>query len=67
MAPGDSGVVKGCCPSITEPRRAQLGAYGPSAGRGAHVVQHAPVTVIRIDNTELTLEAEPAAVVLVDG
>jgi len=65
IAPGDSGVVKGYCPSIQASRREQLEAYGLSAGRGVAVVQHAPVTVIRVDHTELALETELATAILV--
>lgn len=65
IAPGDSGVVKGYCSSIPRPRREQLEAYGLSAGRRVFVVQHAPVTVLRVDHTELALEAELAAAILV--
>lgn len=65
IAPGDFGVVKGYSPSMPLSRREQLEAYGLSAGRGVVVVQHAPVTVIRVDHTELALEAELATAIFI--
>jgi len=65
IAPGESVVVKGYCPSIAASNREQLEAYGLYAGRQVLVLQRAPATVIRVDHTELALEAELAASVLV--
>jgi Fe2+ transport system protein FeoA len=41
-------------------QQTQLQAYGLIAGRMVRVVQHAPVTVVQIDQTELALEGELA-------
>jgi Fe2+ transport system protein FeoA len=43
-----------------------LQAYGLAPGHLLKVLQHAPVTVIQIGNTELALEAELASQVKVE-
>lgn len=65
VAPGESVVVQGYCPGIAVAAREQLEAYGLTAGRQVVVLQRAPVTVIRVDHTELALEAELAGAVLI--
>lgn len=42
--------------SLPPKRRVQLIAYGLSPGLWVEVLQQSPVTIIRIDNTELALE-----------
>ncbi len=65
IEPGRSVVVEGFCAGISEARRRQLEAYAMGAGRPVTVLQQAPVTVIRIDRTEIALESDLAAAVLV--
>lgn len=47
-------------------RRQQLRAYGVSESSWMHVLQHSPTTIIRVEGTELGLERELAATILVD-
>ena len=47
-------------------RRQQLRAYGISESSWMHVLQHSPTTIIRVEGTELGLERELAATILVD-
>jgi Fe2+ transport system protein FeoA len=49
--------VKGFLPGLTAERRAHLQAYGLSPGYWVEVIQHYPVTVVRVEHTELALEA----------
>lgn len=46
-------------------RRAYLQAYGLVPDYTARVLQQAPVTILKIDHTELALENELAALILV--
>jgi Fe2+ transport system protein FeoA len=46
-------------------RRERLQAYGLAPGRKVEVVQHAPVTVIRVERIDLALEAVIASAILV--
>jgi Fe2+ transport system protein FeoA len=46
-------------------RRERLQAYGLAPGRRVEVVQHAPVTVVRVERIDLALEAVIASAVLV--
>lgn len=46
-------------------RRAHLQAYGLVPDYTAKVLQQAPVTIVKIDHTELALENELAALILV--
>lgn len=52
------------CPAA---RCERLQAYGLSPGHCVRVVQHRPVTVVRVDNTELALERELARGVVVEA
>lgn len=45
--------------------RERLIAYGLSPGREVEVVQHAPVTVVRVERTELAFEPRIARGILV--
>lgn len=49
------------------PRRRQLRAYGLCEDAWLHVLQHAPATVIRVGQTELALERDLAATILVEN
>lgn len=46
--------------------REHLQAYGLAPGRWVQVVQHAPLTVVRIDHTDLALESRLARAILVE-
>ena len=62
-------VVKRFLPGISSERHAQLRAYGLVPGCPVSVVQHTPVTVIRIEHLELALEhslAKEVQVTLMD-
>jgi Fe2+ transport system protein FeoA len=48
-------------------RRQQLRAYGLGEQDWIHVLQHSPTTVIRVRHTELALERELAAAILVEA
>lgn len=48
--------IEGVPPALRE----RLQAYGLAEGQPVRVVQHAPVTVVQVDNTELAFEAELA-------
>jgi Fe2+ transport system protein FeoA len=48
-------------------RRQQLRAYGIDESEWIHVLQHAPTTVIRVRHTELALEYELAAAIVVEA
>ena len=53
---GCQAVVKGFLHGMPAQRHAQLRAYGLAPGCPVIVVQHTPVTVIRIEHLELALE-----------
>lgn len=57
VPPGCTMRVKGFLPGLAPERRAHLQAYGLSPGYWVQVIQHSPVTVVRIEHTELALEA----------
>jgi Fe2+ transport system protein FeoA len=46
--------------------REQLQAYGLAPGRSVLVLQHAPVTVVRIDHTDLAFERHLSAGIVVE-
>ncbi len=48
-------------------QRENLQAYGLTPGCWVSVIQHAPVTVIQIENTELAMEADLAGLVAVEA
>jgi Fe2+ transport system protein FeoA len=56
VPPGWRAKVVGFKDGIPPARRAQLQAYGLIPDDWVWVVQHSPVTVIQIDQTELALE-----------
>jgi Fe2+ transport system protein FeoA len=47
--------------------RERLHAYGLAPGREVEVVQHAPVTVVRVEHVELAFEASIARAVVVSA
>jgi Fe2+ transport system protein FeoA len=52
--------VVGFSPALSPDRRAHLQAYGLVPGYQVLVTQHSPVTVVRVENTELALEDDLA-------
>jgi len=56
VPPGSQAVVIGFLAGMPAVRYAHLRAYGLAPGSQVYVVQHAPVTVIRIEHLELALE-----------
>jgi Fe2+ transport system protein FeoA len=63
--PGSQVQVVQFLSGLSGDRQAHLRAYGLAPGRWLHVKQHAPVTVIQIDQTELALEDTLARLVSV--
>ncbi len=57
--------VLGFAEGFPPDRRAHLQAYGLVPDYTAKVLQQAPVTIVKIDHTELALENELAALILV--
>ncbi len=47
-------------------RLEHLQAYGLSRGRTVRIIQHAPVTIVRAEHTELAMEDEIAQAVKVE-
>ncbi len=57
---GCEAEVVGFNPHIPSNRRDHLQAYGVRPGQCLKVVQHSPVTVVRVEHTELALETSLA-------
>jgi Fe2+ transport system protein FeoA len=60
VPPGARAIVSGFSDEFPAERRAILQAYGLNPEYEVRVVQHSPVTVIQVENTELALEEELA-------
>jgi FeoA domain len=60
VPPGCQAKVCGYLDGFPSDRRATLQAYGLTTDGWVTVLQHSPVTVIRLDHTELALENELA-------
>jgi Fe2+ transport system protein FeoA len=56
VSAGSRAVVTKYLPGMPAERYAQLRAYGLAPGCQVFVLQHTPITVIRIDHLELALE-----------
>jgi Fe2+ transport system protein FeoA len=56
VSAGGRAVVTKYLPGMPAERYAQLRAYGLGPGCEVFVLQHTPITVIRIDHLELALE-----------
>jgi Fe2+ transport system protein FeoA len=67
IAPGRKARLVGFCPGLAADRRAQLMAYGMTPGHMIQVLQHQPVTIIRVEHTELAMEIEVACEILVES
>ena len=66
VPPGSRARLAGFLDGLPVERRVQLQAYGLVANDWVHVLQQAPVTVIRIDHTELALEGKLAGQIKVE-
>lgn len=64
--PGDRALVRGLDGLDTD-RRERLQAYGIVPGRHVHVMQHAPVTVVRVEHTHVAFESHLAEGVEVEA
>lgn len=60
IRPGQQAKLRGFSPGLSPERFAHLQAYGLTPGRWVRVIQHAPVTIIEVENCELALEADLA-------
>lgn len=60
VPPGHQAQVVGFSPAFPADRKAYLQAYGLVLNHSVWVVQHSPVTIIRLDNIELALENDLA-------
>jgi len=56
VSAGSRAVVTRYLPGMPAERYAQLRAYGLAPGCQVFVLQHTPITVIRVDHLELALE-----------
>lgn len=60
IRPGQQAQLRGFTAGLSPERFAHLQSYGLTPGRWVRVIQHAPVTVIQVENCELALEADLA-------
>jgi Fe2+ transport system protein FeoA len=60
IPPGGQAEVIGFSDDFPADRKAYLQAYGLVLNHEIQVVQHSPVTIIRLDNIELALENDLA-------
>jgi Fe2+ transport system protein FeoA len=58
-------MIEGFAQDIRPARKSQLQAYGLVPGYWVEVLQHSPVTVIKIEHSEVAMENELARQVLV--
>ncbi len=65
VRPGESVDVTAFAQAMTPEQVALLRTYGIDLGRAVTVMQHRPMTVIQVDHTEVALESELAALILV--
>ncbi len=65
--PGCQVRVVGFLDGISPEQKERLYAYGLVPGHRLSVLQHAPVTIINIEHTELALEGELARLVRVEA
>lgn len=56
VSPGGRARVLGYSRHLSFERMAQIQAYGLVPGAWVTVVQHSPVTIVRVDHTELAME-----------
>ena len=60
ITPGCQTKIAGFSESLPAERRAYLLSYGLVPGYSVDVIQHSPVTIIRVEHIELALERELA-------
>ena len=60
IPPGEQAELVGFSDDFPEDRKAYLQAFGLVLKHKIQVVQHSPVTIIRLDNIELALENDLA-------
>lgn len=60
IPPGGDATILGFLPAMPATRRSQLQAYGLLPGLSIRVLQQTPVTIIRIEYTELAIEVDLA-------
>lgn len=65
VPPGCRAEVVGFSAGFPPDRRAYLQAYGLVLNYSVQVVQHSPVTIVRVDHIELALESDLAKGILV--
>ena len=63
VQPGRGARVKGFAPGLSIERWARLQAYGLTPGSMVQVVQHYPVTIVRVDFTEVAMESDLARLI----
>jgi Fe2+ transport system protein FeoA len=66
IPPGKQAKISNFCDGISKDRAAHLLAYGLSPGYTVKVLQHVPVTVVRVEHTELAMELDLACEILVE-
>jgi len=66
VTPGCRACIQGFDPGIPQNRQDHLMAYGLIPGHWVEVLQHSPVTVVKVDNTELALEDKLASQIKVN-
>jgi Fe2+ transport system protein FeoA len=62
---GEDVAIAGFAEDMTTGHRELLRAYGIEPGRIVRVGQHSPVTVVRVDETEIALEADLARLIFI--
>jgi Fe2+ transport system protein FeoA len=66
ISPGRRAKIQNFSANVSPDRQAHLFAYGLLPGRSVQVLQHRPVTVVRIEHFELAMERELAAEIKVE-
>ncbi len=66
VTPGCRACIRGFGPGLPSNRQDHLMAYGLIPGHWVEVLQHSPVTVVKVENTELALEDQLASQIEVD-
>jgi len=65
VPPGYRAKIEGFVPDLSPARKSQLQAYGIVPGYWVEVLQHSPVTVIKIEYSEMAMENNLARMVCV--
>ncbi len=66
VKPGSRVRVTGFSQGLNPERKLHLQAYGLIPGRSVQVCQHSPVTVIRVEQTEIAIESDMAKEIFVN-